>query len=451
MSPLRTERVLLILLLLVYLIVGGLFALRTPAWQAPDEPAHFNYVAQVAANGCCPLLEVGDWDSAYLNELKSARFAPELLGNLADIQFEDHQPPLYYLLSSLVFSVSGGSLTALRLFSLVIGAGVVLCAYAVGKALLPAQPQIALGAAAFVAFIPQHMATLASVNNDSLAELVVAVTLWLTILYLKTERVKAWQLGVVVGIGLLTKVNTIFLVGLVPLAILLKWWTGRYRAQVSPLKLLRELLMFALPVLVLGGVWWARNVSVYGFPDVFGLGRHDLVVTDQARTAERIAEIGLGNYLSESVAITFNSFWGQFGWMAFPLQDWMYAAILLLLVVAALGWVVGMRHPLPAQQAAMEPDRAAQRAAWLILGVTMLAAFAQYVYYNLEFLQLQGRYLYPALIPLGIVVALGFDGWRRAIFGDGAGLRRYAGVALIALLVPLNLYLVWRVIPGLAP
>lgn len=447
MSPLRTERVLLILLLLVYLIVGGLFALRTPAWQAPDEPAHFNYVAQVAANGCCPLLEVGDWDSAYLNELKSARFAPELLGNLADIQFEDHQPPLYYLLSSLVFSVSGGSLTALRLFSLVIGAGVVLCAYAVGKALLPAQPQIALGTALFVAFIPQHMATLASVNNDSLAELVVAVTLWLTILYLKTERVKAWQLGVVVGIGLLTKVNTIFLVGLVPLAILLKWWTGYRTPGARRVLPIRELAMFALPVIVLGGVWWARNVSVYGFPDVFGLGRHDLVVTDQARTAERIAEIGLGNYLSESVAITFNSFWGQFGWMAFPLQDWMYAAILLLLVVAALGWVVGMRHPL-----SPEPDRPAQRAAWLILGVTMLAAFAQYVYYNLEFLQLQGRYLYPALIPLGIVVALGFDGWRRLVFGGSDGtLRRYAGVALIALLVPLNLYLVWRVIPGLAP
>lgn len=448
MSPLRTERVLLILLLLAYLVVGGLFAIRTPAWQAPDEPAHFNYVAQVATNGCCPLLDVGDWDSAYLNELKSARFAPELLGNLADIQFEDHQPPLYYLLSSLVFSVSGGSLTALRLFSLVIGAGVVLCAYAVGKALLPAQPQIALGAAAFVAFIPQHMATLASVNNDSLAELVVAATLLLTILYLKTERVKAWQLGVVVGIGLLTKVNTIFLVGLVPLAILLKWWTGRaVTTRARPVLPLRELAMFALPVIVLGGVWWARNVSVYGFPDVFGLGRHDLVVTDQARTAERIAEIGFSDYLRESVAITFNSFWGQFGWMAFPLQDWMYAVILLFLIVAALGWLVGLRHPLPP-----EPDRPAQRAAWLILGVTLVAAFAQYVYYNLEFLQLQGRYLYPALIPLGIVVALGFDGWRRLVFGGSDGrLRRYAGVALIALLVPLNLYLVWRVIPGLAP
>ena len=450
MSSFSAERILLILLLLAYGFVGALFAIRTAAWQAPDEPAHYNYVAQVAANGCCPLLEMGDWDSAYLNTLKSERFAPELLDNLPAVQFEDHQPPLYYLLASLVFNLTNGSLTALRLFSVLIGAGVVLGAYAVGKALLPAQPQIALGAAALVAFVPQHIATLAAVNNDSLAELVVAVTVYLAIRYVKTDRVKAWQLGVLVGVGLLTKVSTIFLVGLVPLAIVLKWWIERTdRAQGYPSDTytvpLRELILFAVPVLVLAGVWCARNVSVYGFPDLFGLARHDLVVSDQARTADRIAEIGLGEYLRQSVEITFNSFWGQFGWMAFPLQGWMYALILIFLGVVALGLLVGLRRPLMA-----EPNRMAQRAAWLILGATALAALAQYVYYNLEFLQLQGRYLYPGLIPLGIIVALGFDGWWRVLVGD-EGLRRYMGVALIALLIPFDLYLVWRVIPGLAP
>jgi hypothetical protein len=435
------SRVLLVLLVVIYAVIGALFALRTPAWQAPDEPAHYNYVAQVAVNGCCPLLELGDWDSPYLETLKSARFAPHLLDQLPAVQYEDHQPPMYYLLASLAFKLTNGSLVALRLFSVLIGAGVVLGAYAVGKALLPTQPQIALGAAAIVAFVPQHVAMLAAVNNDGLAELVVALALWLTIRYLKTQDVKTWQLGVLVGIGLLTKLSTIFLIGLIPFAILLKWWLQR-REKPFPL---RALVAFALPVLILGGIWWARNISIYGFPDVFGLGRHNLVVADQARTTDEIARVGFSQYLTNSLELTFNSFWGQFGWMAFPLQSWIYALISVFLLLAAVGWLLGFRYRLPA-----EPNRMAQRAAWLVLCLTALAAVAQYIYYNLEFLQLQGRYMYPGLISFGIGLALGFDGWRRLLRVEH-GLRIYAGVAVILLLIPLDLYLIWRVIPGLAP
>ncbi len=219
MAQPNLQRALFFLLLIAYLIVGTLYAVRTPDWQVPDEPAHYNYVAQVATNGCCPVLEPGDWDSAYLETIKGARFAPEALGDFAAIQYEDHQPPLYYLLASVVFKLSAGSLTALRLFSVLIGAGVVAAAYATGRALLPDQPQIALGAAGLVAFIPQHATMLAAVNNDGLAELIVALTLWGVVVYLKTDRVRVWWLGVLVGVGLLTKVSTLFLVGIVPLAI----------------------------------------------------------------------------------------------------------------------------------------------------------------------------------------------------------------------------------------
>ncbi|HVU15180.1 MAG TPA: glycosyltransferase family 39 protein [Phototrophicaceae bacterium] len=463
------SRVLLVLLIVIYFIVGVLYVVRTPAWQAPDEPAHYNYVAQVVNNGCCPVLEVGDWNSAYLDSLKAARFAPDLLGELATVQYENHQPPLYYLIEAVIFRLSSGSLIALRLFSLILGAGVVASAYLVGAELLPDQPQIALGAAALVAFVPQHLAMLAAVDNDSLAELIVGLTLWLTIRYLKTDRVKAWQLGVLVGIGLLTKVDTIFLCGLVPLAIVIKWWIGRRlgaaEGEDEEFTLLHEygtsgdqhlwsgfpllkLITFALPALILGGIWWLRDFSVYGFPDIFGLGRHNLVVADQPRTAAAIQQMGLGEYLRSGVITTFDSFWGQFGWMAFPLQPWMYTLILIFLVIAALGLIVSLRRPL-----APEPNRELQRAAWFIVGLTGLLAIAQFIYYNLEFLQLQGRYMFPGLIPLGLVIALGFDGWRRLIIGDNgrSTLRPYIGVAVIGLLIPFNLYLVWYVIPGLAP
>jgi 4-amino-4-deoxy-L-arabinose transferase-like glycosyltransferase len=444
----RVSFMLFVLLILSYLIIGALFAIRTPAWQAPDEPAHYNYVAQVTTNGCCPVLEVGDWNSAYLDTIKNARFRPDTLGDFSTIQYEDHQPPLYYLLESVIFRLTNGSLIALRLFSVILGAGVVAGAYAVGKALLPNSPQIALGAAAFVAFLPQHVAMLAAVENDALAELIVAVTLWGIVVYLKSGRVKAWQLGVLVGLGLLTKVDTIFLAGLVPLAILLKWWIegGSARARrASPL--LREGVLSAIPALFLAGIWWLRDLSVYGFPDIFGLGRHNLVVVGQLRTADYLAQLGVGGYLRTGLQTTFDSFWGQFGWMALPLSNGIYAVILIFLAITALGWIIGLRRPLEKPEA----DRPAQRAVWIILSLTALLAVAQFLYYNTEFVQFQGRYMYPGLIPLGLWIALGLDGWRRVIFANRRGVVLWIAPIVIALLIPLDLYLVWRVIPGLAP
>src|SRR5436309_10386779 len=95
----RIEIVILGVITLAYLGIAALYAIKTPAWQVPDEPAHYNYVAQVATNGCCPILQSGDWNNKYLNDIKDAKFSPEVVkGDLGTIQYEDHQPPLYYFL-----------------------------------------------------------------------------------------------------------------------------------------------------------------------------------------------------------------------------------------------------------------------------------------------------------------------------------------------------------------
>ncbi len=459
--------------LIAYLIVGALYAVRTPAWQAPDEPAHYNYAAQVAANGCCPVIEMGDWDAAYLDTLKAEHFAPALLDRLATIQYEDHQPPLYYLLSGLVYRLTDGSLIALRLFSVLISAGIVACAYAIILALLPDRRTVALAAALLVGFIPQNLAIMASVNNDSLAGLLVGVTLYLLIRYVQGARVPEWTLGVVVGVGLLTKVNTLFLAGLVPLFILLYWWFTPERRFTE---LIRRLALFALPALILGGLWWLRNVGVYGFPDVFGLRRHDQVVVGQLRTAELIAQVGVSEYLRRALDTTFTSFFGQFGWMGLFMPTWAYWFVLAFLGMVISGGVIGVllhvRTPDPQRVGldAVSPMKRAEqpasaglvplpevlnlrRLAWAILALTTLLAVLQYLYYNTEFVQFQGRYLYPALIPLAIFAALGLDAWRRLLArlsGDRPALAWLTPV-IAALFIPLSLFMIWRVIPQLAP
>jgi len=468
-SVLSPQSWILLFILAAYVAVASLFAIRTPPWQAPDEPAHYNYAAQVARMGCCPVIEVGDWDSAYLDQLKSARFAPDLLGRLDTIQYEDHQPPLYYLLQSLVYNVTSGSLVAMRLFSALLGVGTILCTYAIARLLLPERPPVALGAAALVAFLPQHIAVLASVNNDALAGLVIGLTLWLTVLYLRgTDTINRFPtpfvLGVVVGVGLLTKVSTLFLVGVVAVAIVLQWWrqkplpptafaspytergskTNRYPSLYT---LLHRLLIFALPALVLSGAWWLHNIGLYGFPDVFGLRRHDVVVADQARMADLIAQVGLGGYLSRALETTFNSFWGQFGWMALPLPGWLYPIFLALLVAGGSGLILTpppnrIRVPVYGEGESWRRD------GWIVLALAAALAVMAYLYYNTVFLQLQGRYLFSGIIPFAVGVALGVDRWRSRLLGRMRA-AQWLTPALFLLLVPLDIYLILRVIEPL--
>ena len=507
----RLRRTLLCAILAAYGLVGGLYVVVTPAWQAPDEPAHYNYVRQLAA-GDWPIMQMGDWDNAYLEELRSRQFPPTLATpqRLDAIQYEDHQPPLYYLLAAGVYRLADGQLMALRAFSLLLGAGVVLCTYAIGRLLLPKRPGAALGAAALTAMIPQHLAILASVTNDALAYLLVAVTLLVCIRYLSLPLrapLVRWHIaiGLLVGLALVTKVTVYFLAAVAvltlmlrPLVVLASRPAGKVASKAfsianalaqaipkqnrpEPMRsgMKRNLLGSARRVympalrrsagdvarraavvlaiaLAFGGLWWARNSAVYGFPDVMGLTQHDVVVVGQLRTAERVAQVGPAAYWQGALQTTYNSFWGQIGWMARPLPGWAYERIGWLLVGALAGliydglWWARMKKRAPTPK---------QISIGLLLGLTGLAAMAAYVYYNFSFYQVQGRYLFTALIPFALLVGAGVDVWAQVL---GRWLRQWRPAlapytdyltALLFLLTfgALNLWLLRFVVPTLAP
>ena len=161
-------------IVLVYLILATLYAVYTPDWQAPDEPAHYNYVKYLGEQYRFPLLKPGDYPATYLEEIKEARFPPEM--SIAPIRYEFHQPPLYYVLAVPVYRLFGGALLPLRLLSVVLGGLLLMVVNWTVRALIPERPFLALGATAFVAFLPMHLAMTAAVNNDTLAELLLATS-----------------------------------------------------------------------------------------------------------------------------------------------------------------------------------------------------------------------------------------------------------------------------------
>jgi hypothetical protein len=49
---------LLALILVLYFALAYGYATRTPDWQIPDEPAHYNYVRQIVENGELPVIGI---------------------------------------------------------------------------------------------------------------------------------------------------------------------------------------------------------------------------------------------------------------------------------------------------------------------------------------------------------------------------------------------------------
>ena len=159
----------LYIIVAAYLVAATIFALCTPAWQNPDEPAHYNNIAHIASGVGLPVLHMGDYNQEYLGQLVQTRFPAEL--SIAPLRYESYQPPLYYVAAAPVYWVTQGNLTAIRLFNVMLGAITIVLLYLCVELVFPTKPLLSVGAAAFAAFLPMHVAMNAAVNNDGLAEL----------------------------------------------------------------------------------------------------------------------------------------------------------------------------------------------------------------------------------------------------------------------------------------
>jgi 4-amino-4-deoxy-L-arabinose transferase-like glycosyltransferase len=422
--PMNWSSRFLILILVAYLLAGGLYAVVTPAWQAPDEPAHYNYVRSLAEDGRLPVLRPGDYPAAYLEQIKAAHFPPAM--SIDSIRYESWQPPLYYILATPVYWLAGGALIPLRFLSVILGAGLVVAAYAVALAVYPGDTRLALGTAAFVAFVPMHLTMTASVNNDVLADLLLALVMLRLMRWMRGGNRHSSDLaitGLLLGLGLITKA-TVYAVA-IPSAII-----ALLLAERRPALLARRALAIFGPALVLALPWYARNVALYGWPDLLGKLNHDAIVVGQLRTADYLAQAGWAAYLRDFATTSFHSFWGQFGWMAVPMDGRTYLVLGLFSALAAVGLLVSAGNWLPsASSLRMERIVAFQlgdiekgKVGWLACLWVIFTLLFIYLYYNISFVQFQGRYLFPALIPIGLAVTRGLRAilsGRRAWLGAG--------------------------------
>lgn len=433
----RSPRPWLLVILVAYLLLGANYAIATPPWQAPDEPAHYNYIAEIFFTRALPVLDLDDYEQAVQSYIISKGFPRQL--SLAQFRYESYQPPLYYLLATPIFGLTGGSLAALRLLGVLLGAGTILLIYRCVELVFTAKTLIAVGATAFVALLPMHIAMTAAVNNDSLAQLLVAATFLLLLRWMRRyfypeepahkSTAALVGLGIVLGLGLLTKVYAYVLLPICALAVLLTSWRGHPNGTFR--QGLAAALQVSLPALLLGLPLWIRNWQLYGPWDILGTNWHDQVVVGQPRTADWIAELGWVAYSERAVTFTFKSFWGVFGWLGVFMDERIYTACLVFTGVLFLGllwavvrWVSG--------GADLDLD-SFQRAVLGLFGVVLFAVLAGYVWYNAKFVQHQGRYFFWGLLPISTFVGLAWREVLRPLQGLITGF--LAGVLAVALAV----------------
>jgi len=433
-NPRHSYRIFLVTLVVTYTTIGVLYAALTPTWQVPDEPAHYNYIRALAEGRSFPVIEFGDYDQAYLGRLTTERFPPEL--SIESLEYEDHQPPLYYLLATPVYLLFDGAVLTLRLLSVLLGVGVLVVAFGTVRAIFPARPELALMVAAFIAFIPQHVAMTAGVENDALAELVVGGTLWALVVYVGGGD-RPWPVGLLLAATLLTKTTAYFVVGVAVLAAMVRWRQERQTRRWA----MAQLAWMLVPALLLSAPWFVRNGLIYGWRDPLGWARHNAVVEGQMRTSEYLALYGWSAYWKRAWSFTFQSFWGQFGWMAVVLPARIYRALALLsalLIAGFLWWLFDQRRPRLTLH---------QRASLILFLASAFLTLLEFLGYNLTFVQHQGRYLFPALIPIGTAAALGLSTLASVL---PQRMRPWAMVPLFAGLAVLDVYCLFKcIIPHL--
>jgi hypothetical protein len=304
----------------------------------------------------------------------------------------------------------------------VLGGFVVVFAFLIVRRFAPNSPVLALGTAAFVAFVPQHVAMMAGAQNDSLAELLLALILlqisnfnppakWGAGFQISSSK---WvRAGVWLGLGLVTKGTVYIAAPLVAVAILLV-----YRSSPVPRDwkwiVTSGALVFG-PALAIAMPLWTRNIVVYGWPDFLVSIRHDAVVFGQPTPAEWIARFGLGGYLGQFIVTTFHSFWGQFGWMGVPMNDKYYAILAVVSLAAFIGFVWYSSVKFQASNSEGRSDITNLRFEVWILIFWSLFAVVTYLGYNFKYVQFQGRYLFPALIPIGLAFTIGLRQWTKLL------------------------------------
>ena len=392
----------LVCVLVLAAVLRVTLALLTPPLFAADEAGHLLYIHQVAVGHHLPIQTLdGRWANANGAE-------------------DFYHPPLYYLLVAPLYAVifpSHLALYAVRFVDVILGLALVVVVHSFTRRHFGDLRWAAPVAALLVAVLPTMVGVSSSVNNDALSPLLITMVTAELCRPLVTGRVRVRELALVsllFGAALYTKNSALVLV-----PALLLWGPVVFREDRRrwPMGLVPAVagLLCIVP-------WWLlRNQPAYG----------SLLAVD--------LNWGLrgGPLLTRLVATLLymnQTFWTALGRsVEIALPYWTGGLFTLVLYAAA-------RHLIRNRRRLTD----VQRRVLLLVLVPLPVAFLQAIYYGVTWGFGQGRYLYPAVLGIAVVLAVGFT--QRVSVRQ-----RRARLALVSAVVPFwTFFLLGVLLPGYA-
>ncbi|MCC6606373.1 MAG: glycosyltransferase family 39 protein [Anaerolineae bacterium] len=486
------------LILGLFVFLGAMYALVTPVFEASDELWHYPMIRHLADGNPLP---VQVFDPAQAGPWKQEASQPPLyyyLGaaltfwidasDMETIRWENPHVDngiltadgnINLTIKNPAWNPWQGTLLAvrlIRLFSVLLGAATVYLTYLIGKELAPNRPEIALGAAALNAFTPMFLFISGAVNNDNLAIPLASLAILLMIravgnpLSVNGNRItdywKTWlTIGTIIGLAILTKEGTF---GLLPLAlgtIFIAYWKGErdtelHRGPQSYTEkrenfwgeIVRNLgwtavsfLILLLPVILIAGWWYWRNIVLYG--DFLGWNAFIAVLGQRAHPAS------LAQLWSERWGFML-SYWGLFGGVNVPMPLWLYHVLNGVVVVGVVGFVVylireigdwrleirrNLQSPISNLQSLISNllNFVAAKFALVVCLLFVTAVIVGLIQWATTTWSSQGRLVFTAISAINVLLVAGLIGWLPRQIGQRLILGVAGFVFALAALAPL--------------
>lgn len=429
---------LLSLLLVAHFVLTAAYSALNPLGEAPDEADHWAYVVHLAREQRLPVgprMTQGKHPPFYhataaaIASLGQPTFKFLRANPDVQIQRDNSGPPNFFIHTLLEnWPWQGGALAfhLARLWSVFLSTCTVAATYGLVRAAFPQRRGLALITSGVLAFLPEFVFISSSVNNDNAAALFGTLALWGGFAIYRAEgHFKAgWWTPIALGLGLLAKVSTVALWGVIGSMIVvgtmaaalgtprfnLENWQFALRSygwalgQTWRRWLTVEILVF-VPALLIAAPWLVRNWQLYGDPLGMALVRQTIDLRTTPWTWGDTAWLLRGWFIS---------FWGKFGGAGhIPMANWVYTLLVILTLLSGAGLVRSWLK---------------RRKLRLFLGLFLLASLSVAVSiwrYSLIALGTdQGRLLYPAVAPLTTLFVLGLLAWfpNRQMSKAGAGL-----------------------------
>lgn len=435
------------LLLLLFLVLGLSYSIISPLHEATDELRHYRFVRYLVANRALPVqgeepcrsqshhpplyyaagaLLTG-WIDTGRDVCASPPVNPFWAYRYADVGVDNKN--MYFHGPEEAFPWRGEALAAhlLRALNVFIGAGTVWLTWAAGRVIWPKRRALAAGGTAFVAFNPMFLYLSGAINNDIIAALSGAAVLYACARLLRDPGGLSprWGLifGLLYGLALLSKFNMAVVALLIAASATAVAWRRRQWRQ-----WLQVGLLAAVITALLAGWWFVRNYLLYGEPTGFRMVTELWGARDPAESLP-LAVLEL--------PLAWTTLWGRFGFGQIPLPGPIYTALWVVTVAGLLGLPLALlRREAGWQQALL--------LALLVLDVLLFFAVL-FNYMLVSPAGAMGRFFFPGLPALGLLVFYGLSRWLALWDRAGRGLPALAltanGALLLLALVALFGYL----------